>query len=265
MDLVIRIARQLQRSSPPLTNALCLWTWRPPGLKDTPSPPQIRYSFTIGICQCFPTIFKLGQNCCLALKLTGMWPWGQRWIQLRRVLRREWGRSQENREWCSLGVVHRLGLRLLEIMPDGHCWQDGNQMSPLPRQYGSRDVWCLGVYTPSSTIICGKCKIQPSDIDWKEMNGGRQDKQRQRQKMRQEWGWYNDDDCSILSICCLGSSFLLAYTCYVFFCIAGYNLLSIYYMLIPVLNRSFFFFFFPVRRLNTLYIFSYEEGFFSPL
>lgn len=59
-------------------------------------------------------------------------------------------------------------------------------MSPTSRQYGSMDVWvsvCPHVsFRNPLRQFTGLRKMQPSDIKRKEVNGGRRDRQKERQK-----------------------------------------------------------------------------------
>lgn len=141
-------------------------------------------------------------------------------VKLRRVLRREWRWSQDNTEWCcppSPGGVCRLRNQVRSPwnapwVLDGHCWHERNQASPARRQHRSRDTWCLSVCLHASFHNhLSSWKIQPCDVNQKEVDGGSQDRRRWRQKMRQELGWYNDDH-SVLGFCFLGSSLLSAHT-----------------------------------------------------
>lgn len=140
-------------------------------------------SFITGICQYFPTIFKMGQNCWLVRKLVGVWPWRQCGVELRRVLRREWRWRQG--EW---GVVLdceeplRCALR--------SCRESITDLKEVNVNYikATRQHGCLvsvGFYASFHNHLrqlTALWKMQSSDINWKEVDGGRQDKQKQRWK-----------------------------------------------------------------------------------
>lgn len=198
------------------TDALRLWIWRPPNLKDALA--HIRSDTVSPLAMLvFYNHFELGQNCCLVLKLIGVYLGDS--VELRRVLRREWRWSQDNTEWCrppSPGGVCRLRNRVRSLrnapwVLDGHWWHERNQASPAWGQHRSGDTWCLSVCVPPSTTIRGSWKIQPCDVNQKEVDGRSRDRRRWRGKMRQGLGWYNDDH-SVLGFCFLGSSLLSAHT-----------------------------------------------------
>ena len=87
-EWVIKIARWLLGKFPHLSQMPYVCESEgPPRMGGCHSPHQVRYSLTIGVCWYFTTIFKLGQNCCLVLKLMGVYLGDS--VELRRVLRRE--------------------------------------------------------------------------------------------------------------------------------------------------------------------------------